>query len=359
MTSTTEDSKEHTSGKHGETVGFQGSCSEQPNNEQSCKVDIVSTSTYENGSTSNFFYTHVNRVDEKNQTAGGTRGTAITCSAARGVATRNCLSSDCNFAASLQGSGASVTMTGGDVWNGQLAHTQTCNLPTQTADGGGGNYECDPYCNQTVQLKQRYATQFVRAGFSRTSKPLSVNQCCILTPILIDILGNGYALTDAQAGVDFDFNGDSIKHRMSWTSVNTDDAWLVLDRNGNGTIDSGAEMFGNFTPQPQSLERNGYLALAEYDDPAKGGNSDGVIDNRDAIFSGLRLWQDVNHNGVSEAGELHTLPELAVETLSLAYKESKRVDEYGNEFRYRAKVDDAKHSRVGRWAYDVFLQLAR
>ena len=179
--------------------------------------------------------------------------------------------------------------------------------------------------------------------------------CSSATPIVLDMGGNGCRFTDAPRGVNFDINSDGRRERLSWTTPDAENAFLALDRNGNGVIDDGAELFGNFTAQPASEERNGFTALAVFDKSGNGGNEDGMISANDAVFSSLLLWEDSNHNGTSEPAELHSFTDQTITAIELKYRTSNKSDIYGNVFRYRAKVHDVNGPRAGRWVWDVVL----
>jgi hypothetical protein len=182
--------------------------------------------------------------------------------------------------------------------------------------------------------------------------------CCCLSPILIDVAGDGFRLTSSADGVLIAPRAGYQRTERAWTEPDSDDAWLVLDRNGDGTINDISEMFGNKTPQPQPPEghvRNGFLALAQYDDGDGTIDRKDTIDRNDTVFAKLRLWQDVNHDGNSQPEELHELPALGVAGLSVAYSEDRHPDGQGNLFRFTAAVRGTPGSKVGPRAWDVWL----
>lgn len=192
--------------------------------------------------------------------------------------------------------------------------------------------------------------------------PNSEDQC-LGSPIIIDTEAEGFHLTSPVGGVTFDMKGNGHPVQIAWTDARYQNAFLVLP-GVDGLVHNGGQLFGNFTSQPPSAHPNGFIALAQYDKPENGGNGDGIIDDRDAVFSRLRLWIDANHDGISQPNELHQLSELGVYSLALKYIDSPRTDQFGNQFRYKAQVDpgsqkDARDQTAsgdpGRWTYDVFL----
>jgi hypothetical protein len=220
--------------------------------------------------------------------------------------------------------------------------------PPQSSTWERGDDSCDsdagrnpgisPMCSDTFDPEQDY----------NCDGQEDLYQC--QSPILIDVAGNGFALTDAIGGVAFDIDGDGLAQHLSWTTAGGDDSWLVLDRNGNRTIDDGSEMFGNFTPQPASATPNGFIALRMFDE-----NADRWIDAADSVFARLRLWTDGNHDGLSQSGELRSLSAAGVARLSVTFTESHRRDRYGNIFKYKAAIQDVSGGEIGPVAWDVFL----
>jgi hypothetical protein len=203
-------------------------------------------------------------------------------------------------------------------------------------------------------------------GFCPKGRPPTQDGGCNPSPIVIDVEGEGFHLTSTDNGVQFDIAGNGTPLQMAWTDSHYHNAFLALP-GPDGLVHNGKQLFGNFTPQPSSNNPNGFIALAQYDKLENGGNGNGVIDESDTVFSQLRLWIDENHDGICQPSELHTLSEFGIHSLALDYVASHRIDEFGNEFRYRAKVnsngpadfsDERQHDgEVGRWAYDVFFAI--
>ena len=230
------------------------------------------------------------------------------------------------------------------------------------ACAGGGTVCCkNPAC--CLAAVPVPGPEFGASTFSNGSPAFSVglpvgivvapNERC--TPILIDVSGKGYKLTDVDDGVEFDMFASGRKTRVPWPAQDAGNAWLAIDRNGNGTIDDASELFGNMSPQPKSDHPNGYTALAQYDRPASGGNLDGQIDSRDKVWSSLLLWIDKNHNGISEPSELFTLDVFGIEAISLSYQESSTQDANGNIYGYRAGLTVRPGSKAALAAFDVLV----
>ncbi|MBF0804229.1 hypothetical protein IR141_07740 [Neisseria sp. 19428wB4_WF04] len=107
---------------------------------------------------------------------------------------------------------------------------------------------------------------------------------------------------------------DGIRTSTGWVSA--DDGLLVIDRNGDGIINNGGELFGDSSVlQNGEHAAHGYAALAGFDS-----NSDGLIDNKDEKFAALKVWRDLNQDGISQEGELFGLAELGIQSLDLAYQ---------------------------------------
>ena len=145
----------------------------------------------------------------------------------------------------------------------------------------------------------------------------------VYDPLVLDLDGDGIETIAVQGGIKFDFDGDGIKTGTGW--IASDDGILVFDRNGNSTIDNGSELFGVDTiKQDGQKALNGLDALQDLDS-----NGDGIFDASDSDFSKISVWQDIDRNGISEAGELKSLAELGIISIGLT-GQPHNVDSNGN-----------------------------
>lgn len=202
------------------------------------------------------------------------------------------------------------------------------------ANIGNDPIEQSPYASQFQEINNEYKAGIysgITSEDSLAQNTLRDGGCCIASPLVLDLAGDGL---DVGTETEFDLNAAGFQVNTRW--VSGDDALLVLDRNGNGIIDDGRELFGN-----QDGLANGFENLRRFDD-----NGDGAIDARDAVYARLRLWQDADSDGRSSSDELATLSSMGVRSISLWYTQGSAVDIHGSQMRQLASFErDAAFAR--------------
>lgn len=146
----------------------------------------------------------------------------------------------------------------------------------------------------------------------------------IFSPIVFDLDGDGIETISQSEGAYFDHDKNGLAEKTGW--VDQDDGLLVLDRNQDGIINDGSELFGNNTElESGGNAENGYKALAELDS-----NQNNVIDRDDSRFGELKIWRDLNSDGISQQNELSGLDEFNITSIDLAYNDVQIDDGHGN-----------------------------
>jgi len=176
---------------------------------------------------------------------------------------------------------------------------------------------------------------------------MTTDQLAVLntSPLVLDLNGDGVQTLHWAANTHFDIDGDGDLDNVGW--VGDGDGLLALDRNGDGLINDGGELFGEATRLADgSKADDGFAALAELDS-----NADGRISADDALFSSLRVWVDANQDGTSQAGELYNLSSLGIVSINLDAEQTSQVDNgnwIGLSGSYET-ADGSVHSIVDAW----------
>ena len=170
---------------------------------------------------------------------------------------------------------------------------------------------CDWFTSDKERLRDEIGSDFTTASETRS-------------PLVVDLDGDGVETVSVEEGVYFDHDGNGFSEKTGW--VSGDDGILVRDLNDNGQIDDGSELFGDQTVLSNGEKAsNGFEALADLDS-----NHDGVFDGDDEAFGEVMVWQDKNGNGIVDDGELMTLNEAGITSITLDYENQSITDINGN-----------------------------
>jgi hypothetical protein len=169
------------------------------------------------------------------------------------------------------------------------------------------------------------------------------------SPLIVNLQRGPWNLSGPREPVDFDIDADGSPNRITWTSRGAALAFLAVDRNGDGQINDGAELFGNWTRLASGMRApNGFEALREFDT-----NGDRLVSRDDARWSDILLWVDTNHDGISQPAELQSIAESEIDALETIYHWTGRQDRHGNLFGYEGL---ARLGTSRRPYYDVYFK---
>lgn len=212
-----------------------------------------------------------------------------------------------------------------------------------------------------------YATALTCSDYNSTTNdysqpvPPGCTDPCQGSPLIIQLGRGGLRLTEPD--VEFDLLKLGYAQDVAWTPAGEPEGFLVLDRNGNGAIDDGSELFGDHTPLSWGTvgptARDGFQALAWFDERLQGGNADGWIDVHDAVYPYIKVWIDFDHNGLSQPAELFPLADAGIIAIGLLDHITARTDRLGDEYRYMslAYVTNGDGIVSKCPIYDVFLRV--
>lgn len=349
------DTYQHSSKNHNGTLALNGSCTYTDQMGQTpcaiqCSTQVSGGATDEGGVSA--LYKHTAASSPVTGQA-GSNGPSVTCGGQMAIAVRSCPFAylTCDETVSISGStpaglGGSASYSSTPIWSPTLTYSYTCGSESYGAS------VCEPPPGGAPGVPEDgYTWEWDYTTCEWVEVPLGPS------PIVIDTNGEGFHMTSAAEGVKFDFYGDGHPIQISWTARGSQNGWLALP-DKDGKVTNARELFGNITAQYISKyhPRNGFAALAVYDNPSLGGNANGIIDPGDAIWSKLRVWIDANHDGISQSDELHTLDSLGIGHIDLSYLPSPEVDKYGNSFRFKGDLAAARpDDDVDRKIFDVFL----